>query len=114
MPDEMYVVYPGNDSCQHISITHRRCRLHDICGPSYDSCKHIAEPTYQAAHHYRWGPSSGIGCCRCHYVWKSSSSLELMSCGVERCSRGLETTGRPTNRRSSVGAQAKVVFESRS
>src|SRR6218665_2503271 len=40
-----------------------------------------------------------------------------MSCGVEWCSRGLETTSRPTNRRSSVGGSSqgrirvKVVFE---
>src|SRR6218665_1021630 len=99
-----------------------------------------------AQHHYICGPSSGIRRCRCHdiwrsfvrdesrthyicesssrirscrhrYEWRASSSLELMSCGVERCSRGLETTGRPTNRRSCVGGssqgriRAKVVFE---
>src|SRR6218665_2696140 len=41
--------------------------------------------------HYICEPSYRIGCCRCHYIWKSSSSLELTSCGAERCSRGLET-----------------------
>jgi len=90
-----------------------------------------------AQHFYICGPSSGIRTCRHHDIWRSfvrdesrthyicepsyrirscRRRLELMSCGVERCSRGLETTGRPTNRRSSVGGssqgriRAKVVF----
>src|SRR6218665_824018 len=40
-------------------------------------------------------------------IWGPSSGLELTSCGVEWCSRGLETTGRPTNRRSSVGGSSQ-------
>src|SRR6218665_2925389 len=47
-------------------------------------------------------------------IWGPSSGLELTSsCGAERCSRGLETTGRPTNRRNSVEGSSQVVFELR-
>src|SRR6218665_782683 len=98
MPDEMYVVRLENDSCKHISITHRRCRLHDIWRSFVRD---------ESRTHYICESSSGIRSCRHHYEWRSSSSLELMSCGVEWCSRGLETTGLPTNRRSSVGGSSQ-------
>src|SRR6218665_3861366 len=92
----------------------------DICGPSSGigccRCRYIWRSFVrdESRTHYICESSSGIRSCRHRYEWKSSFSLELMSCGVERCSRGLETTGRPTNRRSSVGDQAKVIFEPRS
>src|SRR6218665_4157790 len=58
---------------------------------------------------YICGPSSRIRTSGelPRYRWKPSSSLELKSCGAERCSRVLETTGRPTNRRSSVGGSSQ-------
>src|SRR6218665_363917 len=137
MPDEMYVVCLENDCFKDFTRTLRRCRLlnkmkgmkptRELClrrRPQTGARKSLTGPTPEkdnaaspAQLHYICGPSSGIRRCRHRYEWRSSSSLELMSCGVEWCSRGLETTGRPTNRRSSVGGssqgriRAKVVFE---
>src|SRR6218665_2990278 len=127
MPDEMYVVRLENDCLKDITRTLRRCRLlNKMKGmkptrelylrrrPQTGARKSLTGPTPEKdnvanpeAQRIICGPSSGIRTSGERIIWGPSSGLELMSCGAERCSRGLETTGRPTNRRSSVGGSSQ-------
>src|SRR6218665_2035075 len=128
MPDKMYVVRLENDF-KDITRTLLRCRLlnkmkgmkptreryirrHSQTGTR----KSLTGPTPEKDNaaipgplSYICGPSSRIRTSGelPRYRWKPSSGLELTSCGAERCSRVLETTGRPTKRRSSVGGSSQ-------
>src|SRR6218665_1519308 len=112
MPDEMYEVRLENDCLKDITRTLRRCRLlikMKGMKPTRELYLRRRPPT--GARKSLTGPTpekdNAANPEAPRIIWGPSSGLELTSCGAEWCSRGLETTGRPTNRRSSVGGSSQ-------
>src|SRR6218665_3304983 len=112
MPDEMYVGCLENNCCKDFTRTLRCCRLlNKVKGMKHTRELCLRRRSQTGARKSLSGPTPGKNNSTnpkaALIIWVPSSGLELMSCGAERCSRGLETTGRPTNRRSSVGGSSQ-------